>query len=76
VVEWYAVLGPAGIPAAVTQRLNRAILDIVGTPEGRARLLEMGSEIVGGTPEEFGSFLRTDMARTEALVRSVGIRME
>jgi tripartite-type tricarboxylate transporter receptor subunit TctC len=76
VAEWYAVIGPAGIPAPVTARLNREILAIVGTPEGRARLLDMGSEIVGGTPEEFGTFLRADMARTEALVRSTGIRME
>jgi tripartite-type tricarboxylate transporter receptor subunit TctC len=76
VAEWYAVIGPAGIPAPVTARLNREILAIVGTPEGRARLLDMGSEIVGGTPEEFGAFLRADMARTEALVRSTGIRME
>ncbi|GGC45322.1 MFS transporter [Siccirubricoccus deserti] len=76
VAEWYAVIGPAGIPAPVTARLNREILAIVGTQEGRARLLDMGSEIVGGTPEEFGAFLRADMARTEALVRSTGIRME
>jgi tripartite-type tricarboxylate transporter receptor subunit TctC len=76
VAEWYAVIGPAGIPAAVAERLNREILGIVGTPEGRARLLDLGSEIVGGTPEDFGAFLRADMARTEAVVRSAGIRME
>jgi tripartite-type tricarboxylate transporter receptor subunit TctC len=76
VAEWYAVIGPAGIPAAVAERLNREILAIVGTPEGRARLLDLGSEIVGGTPAEFGAFLRADMARTEALVRTAGIRAE
>ncbi|MDB5375463.1 MAG: Tripartite-type tricarboxylate transporter, receptor component TctC [Belnapia sp.] len=76
VVEWYAVIGPAGLPQAVAERLNREILAIVGTPEGRARLLDLGAEIIGGTPAEFGAFLREDMARTEALVRSAGIRAE
>ena len=73
VAEWYAVIGPAGMPPAVAARLNREILAIVGTPEGRARLLELGSEIVGGSPADFGAFLRADMARTEALIRSARI---
>jgi tripartite-type tricarboxylate transporter receptor subunit TctC len=76
VAEWYAVIGPAGIPDAVADRLNREIIAIVGSPEGRARLLDLGSEIVGGTPADFAAFLREDMARTEALVRSANIRAE
>jgi tripartite-type tricarboxylate transporter receptor subunit TctC len=76
VAEWYAVIGPAGMPAAVTERINREILAIVGTPEGRAKLLDLGAEIVGGTPAAFDDFLRADMARTEALVKSAGIRVE
>lgn len=76
VVEWYAVIGPAGMPAAVVDRLNREILAIVGTPEGRAKLLDLGSEIVGGSPADFGAFLREDMTRTEALIRSANIRAE
>lgn len=76
VSEWYAVIGPAGIPAPVVERINREIMAIVGTPEGRARLLDLGAEVVGGTPAEFGAFLRADMTRTEALIRSAGIRAE
>jgi len=76
VAEWYAVIGPAGIPDAVAERLNREIIAIVGTPEGRARLLDLGAEIIGGTPADFAAFLREDMARTEALIRSANIRVE
>ncbi|MBR0657305.1 Bug family tripartite tricarboxylate transporter substrate binding protein [Plastoroseomonas arctica] len=76
VVEWYAVVGPAGIPAPVTERLNREILAIVGTPEARARILDLGAEVVGGTSAEFGAFLRDDLVRMEALVRRAGIRSE
>ena len=76
VAEWYAVIGPAGMPATVVDRLNHQILAIVGTPEGRAKLLDLGSEIVGGSPADFGAFLREDMTRTEALIRSANIRAE
>ncbi|MDO9708542.1 Bug family tripartite tricarboxylate transporter substrate binding protein [Paracraurococcus lichenis] len=76
VSEWYAFLGPAGMPAPIVERLNREIMAIVGTPEGRAKLLDLGAEVVGGTPAGFAAFLRADMARTEALIRSANIRAE
>ncbi|MFC7474701.1 Bug family tripartite tricarboxylate transporter substrate binding protein [Dankookia sp. GCM10030260] len=76
VVEWYAMIGPAGMPPAVTARINREIMAIVGTPEGRAKLLDLGAEVVGGTPAEFGAFLRADLIRTEALIRGANIKAE
>ena len=76
VVEWYAVIGPANMPPAITERLNREIMAIVGTPEGRARLLDMGAEVVGGTPAEFGAFLRAEMDKIGRVVREARISME
>ena len=76
VAEWYAVIGPAGIPAAIAERLNHELLAFVGTPDGRAKLLDLGAEIIGGTPHEFGTFLRADLARTAALIRSADIKAE
>lgn len=76
VVEWYAMIGPAGIPAAVVERINREIMAIVGTSDGRARLLDLGAEVVGGTPAEFAAFLRQDLTRTEALIRGANIKAE
>lgn len=76
VSEWYAVIGPAAMPAVAVERINREVLAIVGTPEGRARLLDLGAEVVGGTPASFGAFLRADMTRTGALIRSANIRAE
>jgi tripartite-type tricarboxylate transporter receptor subunit TctC len=76
VVEWYAVIGPAGMPDAVTERLNREIMGIVGTPEARARLLDMGSLVVGGTPAEFGTFLRGEMEKIGRVVREARISVE
>jgi tripartite-type tricarboxylate transporter receptor subunit TctC len=76
VVEWYAVIGPANMPPAVTERLNGEIMAVVGTPEGRARLLDMGAEVVGGTPAEFGAFLRGDVDKIARVVREARISVE
>ena len=76
VVEWYAVVGPAGMPPAVAERLNREIMAIAGTPEGRARLLDMGAQVVGGTPAEFGAFLRQEMDKIGRVVRDARISVE
>lgn len=76
IVEWYGVIGPAGMPPAVTARLNREIMAIAGTPEGRARLLDLGSEIIGGTPEEFGIFMRAEVEKIGRIVREARITVE
>jgi tripartite-type tricarboxylate transporter receptor subunit TctC len=76
VVEWYAVIGPAGMPPEITERLNHAFLQVVGTPEARAKILDMGSEITGGTPAEFAAFLREDVAKIDRLVKAAHITAE
>ena len=76
IVEWYAVVGPAGMPPAVAERLNREIMAIAGTSEGRARLLDMGAEVVGGTPAEFGAFLRGEVDKIGRVVREARISVE
>ena len=55
------MIGPAGMPAPVVERINREIMAIVGTPDGRVRLLDLGAEVVGGTPAESAAFLRQDL---------------
>jgi tripartite-type tricarboxylate transporter receptor subunit TctC len=74
VVEWYAVIGPHGMPPDVVARLNAAILQVVGSEEARAKILDMGSEITGGTPAEFAAFLRADMEKIDRLVKTAGIK--
>lgn len=76
IVEWYAMVGPAGIAPDIAERLNRAIMAIVGSAESRARLLDLGAEIVGGTPAQFGAYLQSELDRMTALVSTANLRME
>ncbi len=74
VVEWYAVIGPQAMPPAITGRLAAALLQVVGSAESRAKILDMGSEITGGTPAEFAAFLRADLEKIDRLVKTAGIK--
>ncbi len=74
--EWYGVLGPAGMPPAVVERLNAAFMDIVTEPAERARLLEGGAEVAGGTAEEFRHFMAAEVDKIGAVVRDAHITVE
>ncbi|SDE37053.1 tripartite tricarboxylate transporter substrate binding protein [Belnapia rosea] len=74
--EWYAVLGPAGMAPAVAERLNAAFMDIVTQPVERARLLEGGAEVAGGTVEEFRHFMAAEVEKIGGVVRDARITAE
>lgn len=74
--EWYAFVGPAGIPQPIVERLNTGLNGIVTQPAERARLLEMGAEVVAGSPEEFSRFMREEVDKIGRVVRAADIRME
>lgn len=73
VTAWYGVAAPAGVPAPIIQKLNKAMSEILKTPYMEERLLADGSEAVGSTPEEFGQHLRTEIAKWRDLIKKVGI---
>ncbi|MBR0666808.1 tripartite tricarboxylate transporter substrate binding protein [Roseomonas hellenica] len=74
--EWYGCLGPANMAPAAVARLNAAIGEIISTPAERARLLDMGAEVVGGSAEAFGRVMAEDMEKIGRVVRDAHIRLE
>lgn len=76
VVGWLGIVAPHGTPPAIVARLNTAINAIMRSPEMTARLTAQGAEIVTGTPEEFGGYIRGEIARWAQVTREAGIRAE
>ncbi|UPY38907.1 tripartite tricarboxylate transporter substrate binding protein [Sediminicoccus sp. KRV36] len=74
--EWYAVLGPAGMAPRAVERVNAAFNAIIAEPAERARILEMGAEVVGGTAAEFSSFMLAEVEKIGRVIRDARIRME
>jgi tripartite-type tricarboxylate transporter receptor subunit TctC len=74
--EWYGCVGPAGMPAAAAERLNAAIGGIAAQPAERARLLDMGAEVAGGSAEELRRFMAAEVEKIGRVVRDARISME
>jgi len=76
VVEWNGMLVPAQTPPEVINRLHAAVVQALKDPEVHDRLVRMGIEPVGNTPQEFAVFLQEQFARWAGLVKSNNIRVE
>jgi tripartite-type tricarboxylate transporter receptor subunit TctC len=73
---WYALLGPAGLPAGVIQQVQRDTAAIVNAPATKASLLEQGSIAAAGTPEQLDAIIRRDYALWVKVVKSGGVKPE
>lgn len=76
VLAWNGLYAPRGTPAAVVQRLNAELVKILAQPEVQRRLLELGHEAAGGSPEQLGTFAASERKKWGALVKSVGLKIE
>lgn len=74
--NWYGVLAPAVTPASVIEKLHRAIVQILGTPEVGNWLAQQGADVVANSPDEFGQFIRKEIAKYAKIVRESGINVE
>jgi tripartite-type tricarboxylate transporter receptor subunit TctC len=76
VLEWNGLYVPKGTPPAIVQRLNLAIKTAVEDPDTRQKLVRLGLEPVGNTPEEFAAFMKSERTRWGALLTSRNIKPE
>ncbi len=76
VVGWLGIVAPRGTPRPIVTKLNTALNGIMQQAEMVQRLTSQGAEIVTGTPEEFGGYIRGEIARWAQITREAGIRAE
>ena len=77
VVEtWYGVFAPAGTPAAVVAKLNAEFNALLRQPDVRALLEKQGMNPEGGSPERFGTLVKSELARWTRVVNAAGIKAD
>ena len=74
--QWYGILAPAAVPKAYITRLNGAIVKALHSAEAKERLAAESAEPVGNTPEEFGRFIKAEIARWAPVVKQSGAKPE
>jgi tripartite-type tricarboxylate transporter receptor subunit TctC len=73
---WSGVIGPAGMPRPVVDKLNGAINKAIASPAFKARFGEIGDEPAGGTPEEFAETIRRDSTKWAEVVKRSGAKID
>jgi tripartite-type tricarboxylate transporter receptor subunit TctC len=73
---FFAVLGPAKMPRPIVDTLNREVNKALQLPDVRERLTALGTEIVGGTPEQLASAVQAEVDKWSKLVKDRNLRFE
>jgi len=73
---WYAVLGPAGMPAPLVEKIRGDVAAIVNAPEMKQSLLAQGTVAVASSPEEASARIRSDYELWTDVVKAGKVRME
>ena len=73
---WSGLVAPAGTPQPVVDRLNAEVQKALGTAAMKQKLYEDGSTALGGTPQEFAEFIKSEHAKWGAAVREAGIKLD
>jgi tripartite-type tricarboxylate transporter receptor subunit TctC len=75
-VTYYGILGPAGIPAEVVERLNREVNESLKDPELTAGMIKVGFEPKAGSPQDFAVLMAEQMHNWTPMVKATGFQME
>jgi tripartite-type tricarboxylate transporter receptor subunit TctC len=73
---WYGILAPSATPPAVVSRLNTEINKALASPDLKDRLLGVGVQPLGTSPEQFGTFIRSEAVRFAKVIKDAGIKPE
>jgi tripartite-type tricarboxylate transporter receptor subunit TctC len=73
---WNGILGPAGLPKTIVDRLHKEIVLIVHSPEFLKQLATEGAIPIGNSPAEFAAAIKADIAKWAKVVKEAGIRPE
>lgn len=74
--QWYGVVGPAGLPAAIVRQLNDTLAQVLRASDLREKLSVEAIEPQPMTPEQFAAFMRTDIARWTQIAKARNIQLD
>jgi len=74
---WHGIVGPAGLPGDLTAAINRTCNAIIAEPAVREpTIARQAAFMVGGTPQQFATFIQAEIARWTPLIRALGLKAE
>lgn len=74
--NWFGLLTPSGTPRELVSRINGAVVKVLQQPDVREKLVAMGADVVGSSPDEFGAFMQAESAKWAKVIGEAHIRAE
>jgi hypothetical protein len=74
ILGWYGMLAPLRTPKELITRINAAVLQTLKSPEVQEKLITLGAEAAGSSPEAYGAFLRKETDKWAKLLRDANIK--
>lgn len=75
VTEWYAVIGPAGMPKDIVDKLNAAFYQALKRPDVASKLREQGIEVEFMTTTRLGEFIKAEIAKLDDIAKRANMRL-
>jgi tripartite-type tricarboxylate transporter receptor subunit TctC len=76
ITAWSGLVVPAGVPKSIVAKLNAEVNKALALPSVKARLAAMGYDTVGGTPEQFTAFVKSESTRWADVVKRTGAKVD
>ena len=73
---WYGVFAPTGTPDAVRLKINADINDLLKLPDVRDKLAAAGLDVLGGSSQVLGDFMKADRQRYGQLAKELNIKAD
>ena len=75
-LQWYGVVGPAGLPAPIVKQLNESLNSVLVAPDLREKLSVEAIDPMPMTPDQFAAFVKADIVRWTQLARDRKIDLD
>lgn len=76
VIAWNAIFAPKGTPKPIIEKLNQSLDEFLSRPETKERLLALGYDAGGGSPERLANLVNSESAKWEPIIRRANIRFD
>ena len=73
---WFGLFTTAGTPKTILAKLNKEIVKGLQQPDAKAKLASQGFETMGGTPEQFAAYMKSETAKWAKVVKASGAKAD
>lgn len=73
---WWGLVAPAGTPHETLDKMSKAFVAALASPDTKTKFANLMAEPVGNTPEQFGAFMKSELAKYEKVVKATGARVD